>query len=235
MNFESWMRAKGLSDKSIKNYSGALAGSLSHWAYEAQITDRNLLGIKLKAEFDPIATALSTLPIFIDRNARGKHMYSNALNRYSEYLAADQYPVIYDDIVVLTNDAVIDETTRQQLVNARIGQGKFRRDLLAYWRRCSVTGYAAAPSMLVASHIKPWSQSNNTERLDPFNGLLLLPSIDRAFDQGLISFDSTGKIIISKRLINPKFFGIHPEQRIELTAKHHAYMLFHRDKCFRSD
>ena len=53
--------------------------------------------------------------------------------------------------------------------------------------------------MLKASHIKPWNISDDYERLDEYNGLLLTPNLDAAFDSGLISFDKDGVILISKK------------------------------------
>ena len=82
------------------------------------------------------------------------------------------------------------ETQYEVLAKARIGQGKFRADLVAAWRRgevCALTGLAV-PEMLIASHIKPWRESSNMERLDPMNGLLLAAHIDKLFDRFLLSF-----------------------------------------------
>jgi predicted restriction endonuclease len=50
---------------------------------------------------------------------------------------------------------------------------------------------------LRASHLKPWRDSDNTERLDGENGLLLTPSIDHLFDRGFISFENNGELLIS--------------------------------------
>lgn len=61
--------------------------------------------------------------------------------------------------------------------------------------------------MLVASHIKPWRDSNNQERLDKFNGLLLLANLDKAFDLGFILFTDTGLVMISSQLEEPQFLG----------------------------
>src|SRR5690606_5811487 len=63
----------------------------------------------------------------------------------------------------------VSETVRQQLVDARIGQGGFRRDLMAYWEGCCALTGCSVVEVLVASHIKPWAGSTNKERLDPFN------------------------------------------------------------------
>ena len=56
------------------------------------------------------------------------------------------------------------------------------------------------PTLLRASHIKPWRAASGAERLDKFNGLLLTPNLDLAFDQGLISFDDHGQILLGEDL-----------------------------------
>lgn len=81
----------------------------------------------------------------------------------------------------------ISETTRKALVHARIGQGKFKENVARYERECRLTN-VGNPTHLIASHIKPWRESDNKERLDGGNGLLLTPSIDHLFDRGFISF-----------------------------------------------
>jgi hypothetical protein len=89
------------------------------------------------------------------------------------------------------------ETTRQQLTAARLGQGKFRKELFARWSAsCAVIG-VTRPELLRASHIKPWASSNNAERLDPANGLLLSPLYDAAFDALLLSFADDGTLILA--------------------------------------
>jgi len=87
-------------------------------------------------------------------------------------------------------------TEAQSLLKSRRGQGKFRADLIYLWTgRCAVTGLSNV-TLLRASHIKPWAVSNNYERLDAYNGLLLAASVDRLFDQGLISFSDNGALLI---------------------------------------
>jgi len=105
--------------------------------------------------------------------------------------------------------------------------------LLSYWGNCAVTG-ASDPALLLASHIKPWSKSSDIERLDKFNGLLLTPNLDRAFDQGLISFDSLGNILISNEFKEPGKLGINKSMNIALEEEHQTYMEFHRENVFKS-
>ena len=84
----------------------------------------------------------------------------------------------------------------------RIGQNFFRKTLMsAYNGKCCITGLAI-PDLLIASHIKPWSKSNDiNEKTNPQNGLLLNALHDAAFDRGYITIDpDEHKIIISDRL-----------------------------------
>jgi predicted restriction endonuclease len=88
------------------------------------------------------------------------------------------------------------ETTRKALIKARIGQGLFRRNVASIEHQCRITG-VSYPAHLFASHIKPWRESTNDERLNGENGFLLTPSIDHLFDRGFISFEDNGELIVS--------------------------------------
>ena len=98
------------------------------------------------------------------------------------------------------------ETAKESLVQSRIRQGQFRAALIEYWQCCSVTGCKQI-ELLKASHIKPWRYASNQERLNVYNGLLLLPNLDTCFDLGLISFDHEGKILISNQLRKPHCYN----------------------------
>ena len=97
-------------------------------------------------------------------------------------------------------DRNIPTTDRQALVQARVGQGLFRDRVLGLWSHsCAVTGCSVKVA-LRASHIKPWSESTDQERLDPYNGLPLLATLDALFDKHLIAFNAQGKMLISSEL-----------------------------------
>jgi hypothetical protein len=94
----------------------------------------------------------------------------------------------------------IARTTKQALIDARIGQGTYGAEVRRIWRnRCAVTGLATKV-LLEASHIKSWANSTNSERLDPRNGLLLTANLHRLFDAGLISFRNSGRMMVSRLL-----------------------------------
>lgn len=96
-------------------------------------------------------------------------------------------------------------TERKGLVTSRVGQGAYRKSILFRWHyRCAVTTYAKK-EILIASHIVPWKDSTNDERLDVDNGILLSPTYDALFDQNLIGFENSGKIILSNPLLRTKY------------------------------
>lgn len=127
----------------------------------------------------------------------------------------------------------LDETVKKRLQDSRIGQERFRGSLMKYWNgRCAVTGFDDE-RILRASHIKPWHDCDNTERLDPFNGLLLIPNLDAAFDKGLITFDEQGMIVISSSFLDKaKLLGITDDMKIKLHERHHQYLAYHRENVF---
>jgi hypothetical protein len=130
----------------------------------------------------------------------------------------------------------LQETTREAVVQSRIGQGQFRASLVDYWQGCSVTGCTQL-ELLRASHIKPWRDASNEERLDKYNGLLLLPNLDACFDAGLISFDDDGNILISGEFNNVvlRQLGITLELKLlKLEQPHKIYLQYHRENIFHS-
>ena len=90
----------------------------------------------------------------------------------------------------------LQETEKQSLIQARRGQGIFRANVQRIERHCRITK-VNRPEHLIASHCQPWRDSNNNERLDGENGLLLTPTVDHLFDKGFISFEGNGRLIIS--------------------------------------
>lgn len=233
MTFEDWMRLRGLSESSVKKYEGAVRGAMSEWAIAEGIMGGPLTSILSHSRFESIAIRLRNIPIYQERNERGHNMYNSALNKYAEYLQEGFDSDIEADIELILSEHSVTDTDKAKLIKTRIGQGSFRQKLISLWDGCAVTGYKDA-SMLVASHIKPWRASSNIERLDGYNGLLLLPTLDKAFDSGLISFDKFGGILISPLLQEPENLGIFVTMSVNLKPEHQIYLEFHRDSVFRN-
>ena len=129
----------------------------------------------------------------------------------------------------------VSATEREATVRQRVGQNLFREGLLALWGgRCAITGLDA-PELLRASHAKPWADSSDIERLDVFNGLLLAAHWDAAFDSGLITITTSGKIIPSAALTadTQKVLGLSDALQIRLQPQHEPYLKWHREFVFK--
>ena len=123
---------------------------------------------------------------------------------------------------------------KEAIVKIRVNQDKFRDGLISKYKgHCCLCG-VNHKALLVASHIKPWAKSDNHEKLDLENGLLLCPNHDKLFDSGLISFGTDGKIMISSELseTNRIFMNINEQMKIEITENNAYYFKYHRDNIY---
>ena len=127
-------------------------------------------------------------------------------------------------------------TERDAMVKARVGQGRFRDELIQHWETCAVTG-VGNPDLLRTSHIIPWSKASIQDRANPFNGLLLAAHIDALFEAGLISFADSGSIIISPALseADADALGVHKGMSLRsVDGRHMAPLEYHRSQRFRA-
>lgn len=128
----------------------------------------------------------------------------------------------------------IEGKEKEIITKARINQDIFRRNLVKKYG-CCVMCKINNEKLLIASHIKPWSESDKHEKLDIYNGLLLCPNHDRLFDSGLISFDDSGQIMISSELDNTNqiFTNINSNVKINMDDDMKSYMKYHRENVFK--
>lgn len=125
-------------------------------------------------------------------------------------------------------------TERKGLVTSRVGQGYYRQEIIKKWDgRCSLTG-SGLKEILISSHIKGWSECNDTERLDPENGILLSPNVDSLFDKHLISFDDEGNMLISNNLSLEELtiLGLNDKMKISVTDGMKIYLKYHRNRMY---
>jgi hypothetical protein len=129
-------------------------------------------------------------------------------------------------------------TEAERLVVQRVGQDVFRAGLMDYWEgKCAVTGLAV-PELLRASHIKPWADcETDAERLDVFNGLLLAPHLDAAFDRGFITVAEDGAVLVSTQLgqSERRTLGLElPLRSSRISDSHRSYLAHHWGRVFRA-
>jgi predicted restriction endonuclease len=128
-------------------------------------------------------------------------------------------------------------TEAERLVVQRVGQDLFRAGLIDYWDGCCAITGLAVPELLRASHIKPWADcGTDSERLDVFNGLLLAPHLDAAFDRGFITVEDDGVVTVSDDLSAEarRTLGLSSPLRVAgLAERHRAFLPWHRAKAFK--
>jgi len=118
-----------------------------------------------------------------------------------------------------------------QLVKARRGQGLFKANVRLYETECRVT-HVRTIKHLRASHIKPWKDSNDQEKLDGANGLLLAPHVDHLFDRGFITFSGEGSLIVSAKLdldVLDKWAISLPQNVGEFKPEQCEFLEYHQD------
>ena len=126
---------------------------------------------------------------------------------------------------------------KEVLTRARVGQGLYREKLLEECPFCPFT-LVNDERLLVASHIKPWCRSNNSEKIDPKNGFAFTPTFDALFDKGFITFNDDKTLVVSPWLspMNQKRLGIYTGKLIEklpLDAQRMIYLAYHREFIFK--
>lgn len=197
---------------------------LTSYFAECAQDDKILLSHKRRAERVPRGKeAMGQSLIWYGEGSRGEEMtakvadflkelaVSQALQQQEQLLIDDDltsvgsfdegHSSLEDDFEEIVSSNELSSTEKVRLIRARIGQGKFRKDVLERWRNgCAVTG-CRVEATLRASHIKAWRDcANPSERLDPDNGLILCATLDALFDQGLISFKDNGEMLIDPQI-----------------------------------
>ena len=197
--------------------------------YERKLDNAAEIEILRNKEGESILNALS-LPLQTSKKRCEEVLIKNILS--------SQIPDLLDDIRQHSPEfKTLKKTEQESIIKSRIGQGKFREELIKLWNSCSVTGVKDV-TVLKASHIKPWRKCTNEERLDPYNGLLLIPNLDTLFDSGLITFSNRGEIILSTRIDAHDAKLLSATKSLQLRNMHYElkkYLKYHRDNIFKDD
>lgn len=220
----------GVNEHSRTNYMAWLRFLSSAYPLNANLTNADVDVIIANEDVERLNRDKYTTP-------RDMSNFRSALRKYVAFLNSDfrkqQEDTILAEIKKVEEDTTITETERAAIMKARVGQGRFREELIDYWHGCSISAFPRY-EILIASHIRPWKRSDNLQRLDVFNGLLLLPNYDKLFDKGYVSFGDDGKIIYSPYLPESDRVLLGMDDAIHLLwldDKHKQYLAYHRDNC----
>jgi len=128
----------------------------------------------------------------------------------------------------------LDPSRKTALLKARYGQGLYRANVEAKEHACRITGVLDRRH-LRAVHIKPWSDCNDQEKLDGFNGFLMSPHVAHLFGRGYISFADDGSVLVSDDLnlaVLASWWIELPRSAGELTSEQRRYLDYHRSEVF---
>ena len=179
----------------------------------------------------PNITFISVIKLL---NENGKLNYYFRL--FADYFGEAEHPYTIEKEQEQIEETIDDKLERTQLYRARIGQGEYRKNLLALCPFCPIT-LVSDDRLLIASHIKPWVASNDIEKIDPLNGFMLTPTFDRLFDRGFLSFTNDKKTILSPFLSNMTYskLGISDNKIISHLpiAGREEYMEYHRTEVLK--
>ena len=123
--------------------------------------------------------------------------------------------------------------------HVRVGHEEYRRKLLEQCPFCPVT-MISDERLLIASHIKPWAASSDEEKIDPYNGYMLSPMIDKLFDKGFITFTEGRHIVLSEFISNRTWGLINLRddtfyQALPMDDKRKEYLKFHHESVFKGN
>jgi predicted restriction endonuclease len=116
-----------------------------------------------------------------------------------------------------------------------MGQNRFRKRVFSLWgNTCAITGLSNS-NLLIASHIKPFSECQPHETENPYNGILLSPNWDSLLDNGFISFENDGTIKISRQLSekDAHILSVDKNIKIHFDNSQKDYLDYHRHNVFR--
>jgi hypothetical protein len=160
-----------------------------------QMSGDGIQSVYLTALSSPLAEILIGL-IGRDATAIAERAFNTDIGKATQAINADMEIWEHHIEDAIEADPRVPETEREALIIARRGQGLFKERVMRIEDHCRITKVRNVIH-LRASHCKPWRDSNNDERLDGENGLLLTPTIDHLFDRGFISFEDSGELIVA--------------------------------------
>ncbi|MGB6409156.1 MAG: HNH endonuclease [Planococcus donghaensis] len=130
--------------------------------------------------------------------------------------------------------SLIAEAELEIKTKMRRGKEQFRESLLPLWNgECPLCGIAIS-DVLRATHAKPWKDSSNAERLDPFNGIVLCANHSALYSAGHIAFTGGGRLHISSRIPEDQYptYRLKKGMKIPVSPEHATYLRWHKRIVF---
>lgn len=173
-------------------------------------------------------------------NEKTRHATENYMTSIPDAAAMLIYSFIEDDLLKIgehkgsntKGKQRVKKAEREAIIKARVGQGQFRKDLFKIWKgECPVTKIDV-PELLIASHMLPWALSNDEDKVNPNNGILLSPAVDKLFDKGFISFSDEGALLVNSHFNKQNVLKLGLDSnnvKIKFNSEQKAFLGKHRE------
>jgi predicted restriction endonuclease len=179
----------------------------------------------------PIITTLSILKLETD-NKEIFFLFRPFIDYFED--SRGQIKIINEQEEQIKQSQNIQEKEKEIIIQARKGQGKWRESLIDELSCCIITK-VNDERLLIASHIKPWVNSNEEEKIDKNNGLLLTPTYDKLFDRGFITFLKTSEVLVSPYISNYNIGKLKIPSKCDIifNTKRLSYLEYHKENIFK--
>lgn len=184
----------------------------------------------------------STINVLKEINTEDKNTWEYFNNNWDKLVYESESKILDFENKLKNITAFPKGKERESIIWSRVNQNFFRNAVLtSYQSKCCITGIPFV-ELLNASHIIPWS-SDDSNRLNPRNGLCLNVLHDRAFDRGLITVTTNYTIKISSQindLLDQKsvfeYFLRYQNQKISLPKRflpEKSFLEFHNRNIYK--
>lgn len=174
---------------------------------------------------------------FMERKYNQVGHLKNLLSKLDDLVLHDNVLYFQTDALRLFGDNVEEKRIVRDPYLQRVYKNELEEESVSHYDslqpKCMLDGLSHP--VLIASHIKPYKYSDETEAFDVNNGLLLSKSLDSLFDLGYITFNSDGSILPSRDLCPDVVeyvtqFSLHENL---INPKRMEYMEYHREHVFQ--
>ena len=233
-----------------QNYRSNITEMYNTLKQETENIDLELIKYDFRKKFDDQRRYYLVLEDANDSRKNYNYIRNIALPRVTKYcfikfkdldtnkLYIYMRPILFNDLRVKeeVEEVLIEslkETNDTKKKNYRVKQAAYRSSLLDAMPFCPFT-YVADDRLLVACHIKPYSECDEEEKYDSKNGIIMTPTYHTLFDLGFISFENDGTLLISPFISNitKKRLNLKDGMPIRLQTGSDKYLEYHRENIF---
>lgn len=233
-----------------QNYRSNITEMYNDLKKETESIDLELIKYDFRKKYDAQKRYYLVLEDASDNRKNYNYIRNIALPRVTKYcfikfkdldtnkLYIYMRPILFNDLKIKeeVEEVLLEslkETSETKKKNYRLKQAAYRSTLLDAMPFCPFT-YVADDRLLVACHIKPYSECSEEEKYDSKNGIIMTPTYHTLFDLGFISFENDGTLLVSPFISNitKKRLNLRDGMSVRLQTGSDKYLEFHRNNIF---